>query len=782
MVSQKRPQVVRGQDPRLARRLDSSYKAFVDRAFAVLGQAPTMLLARNPFFKQVYWREMARGYVNATPELRTIIMKRAKQAGVEIDLNKWIREELKLAGYKELPTLPAGAGWGKVLVKEEMLEAGVYRMTAGDETWTVTKVDNKWELTGVGVKSTHQTKKAAVAAITEDMADIDLLNEWGIAVGLDKTKNLLYDLSESHNIIDMNRNIVVFAEAWWEIISRWSNMLFNPQTRSFYNWEKGRQIGEFAQQNGWMSENEFGQTVFNYPSLGLNLLGSDTRGGRLNPEITFQQLMSNPLSQLGGGEPGALRSVYAPGISPIITFVAPAFAEIIPPKWQQVFQQTLTGEFPLASSMLEQGFNSLPASFKNAITLIDAEVGYTERRFNNNVATALEMLAVSGEYDMGDPDQQQALEKDAVTMGTTLTMARLFDSLFSPESPRYVPQLLVDTMRLDQHEYIDAAAIGMAIDYAEELFRDPSAAIAYVADQYGLDPMNLLGIDLPKSRIIKQRPVTFKAFTWMQENLDIYDKYPFTAYVFAPDNSDDDFFQSAWTDQFSNETTVSMTTEQQVAVFSNRQGSLKFRNSQDHADEQMALQIKANPTRKKGIEQDWRDWLQARTLDIQAEQIGWSRSVFDINAHYTPGPATPEWGDLHDDFKRMVVRDADGLIIGMQPDLVAADPVTAEFIRGFMSDMDKANRDSVVRGHSDISWLASTAGWATKWQNWIAENTRVYVNSVRAAGGNTIGIEWIVRRWLNPLLKGTDMNTPFITDSGVGTAPVYRADDRISTE
>ena len=782
VVSPKRPGVVRGQDPRLARRMDSAYKGFVDRAFAVLGQAPTMLLARNPFFKQVYWREMARGYVNSTPELRVVIKQRAKQAGVEIDLNKWIAEELKLAGYKELPTMPKGAGWGQTAITEEKLAAGSYRMTAGRDTWTVTKTDDGWELTGVGIKSTHETKKAAKAAITEDMTNIDDLNEWGVAVGLDKTKSLLYDLSESHNIVDMNRNIVVFAEAWWEIISRWSNMLFNPQTRSFYNWEKGRQIGEFAQQNGWMSENEFGQTVFNYPSLGLNLLGTDTRGGRLQGEITTQQLISNPLSQLGGGEGGAIRSVFGPGVSPIIQTLAAGFQTLVPPKWQQMFQQTLTGEFPLADSMLEQGFNSLPASYKNALTLIDAELGYTDRRLANNTSIALEMLAVSGEYDMGDPDQQLGLEKDAVTLGTTLTLARLIDSLFAPESPRYVPQLLVDSIRLDQHEYIDAAAIGMAIDYAEELFRDPSAANAYVADQYGLDPMNLLGIDLPKSRIIKQRPVTFKAFTWEQENLDFYDKYPFTAYIFAPDNPDDDFFQPAWTDQFSNDTTQSLTTEQQIAVFSNRQGSLKFRETQTYADEQMALQVKANPARRKGIEQDWRDWLQARTLDIQAEHRGWSRSVFDINAHYTPGPATPEWADLHDDFLRMVVRDADGFIIDTQPDVKAADPVTAEFVRGFMSTMDRANRDSVVRGHEEITWLASTAGWATAWQNRIAEDTRTYVNNVRAAGGNTIGIEWVVRRWLNPVLKGTDMNTPFITDSGVGTAPVYRADDRITNE
>ncbi len=724
VVSPKRPHVVRGQDPRLARRLDSAYKAFVDRAFAVLGQAPTMLLARNPFFKQVYWREMARGYVNATPEVRAVIKARAKQADVTIDLNKWIREEMKLAGYKELPTMPKGAGWD----------------------------------------------------------DVDLLNEWGTAVGLDKTKSLLYDLSESHNIVDMNRNIVVFAEAWWEIMSRWSNMLFNPQTRSFYNWEKGRQIGEFAQQNGFMSENEFEQTVFNYPSLGLNLLGTDTRASRLNPEITTQQLISNPLAQLGGGEGGAIRSVYAPGIGPIIQTLAPAFMSKLPAKWQQMFQQTLTGEFPLADSMLEQGFNSLPASYKNALTLIDAELGYTERRMANNTSIALEMLAVTGEYDMGDPDQQKGLETDAVTLGLTITVARLIDSLFAPESPRYVPQLLVDSMRLDQHEYIDAAAIGMAIDYAEELFRDPEAAVAYVADQYGLDPMNLMGIDLPKSRIIKQRPVTFEPFVWMQENLDFYDKYPFTAYIFEPDDPEADFFQPAWTDQFSNDTTQLINTEEQIAVFSNRQGSLKFNNSQNYADEQMALQIQVNPARRSGIEQDWRDWLQGRTLDIQAEHIGWSRSVFDINAHYTPGPATPEWGDLHDDFLRMVVRDDDGFIVGMEPDVMAADPITAEFIRGFMSTMDRANRDSVNRGHSEVSWLASTTGWATAWQNRIAEDTRTYVNNVRAAGGNTIGIEWVVRRWLNPLLKGTDMNTPFITDSGVGVAPVYRADDRIGEE
>ena len=73
-----------------------------------------------------------------------------------------------------------------------------------------------------------------------------------------------------------------------------------------------------------MSENEFGQTVFNYPSLGLNLFGEQGQSPfgeqtigptpeRLGTEITAQQVFSNPLAQFAGGEPGALRSIYAPG-------------------------------------------------------------------------------------------------------------------------------------------------------------------------------------------------------------------------------------------------------------------------------------------------------------------------------------------------------------------------------------------------------------------------------------------------------------------------------------
>ena len=902
------PKWVRGQDPRLAKRLDGSYKMFVDQAFSILGQAPTMLLARSPHFKQVYWREMARGYVNSTPELRKIIKSRAKQAGMELDVEKWIREELVLAGYSVPRGLPKGANaaipqptagmkpaqWNDLsdddLIEvyhvttraqaDEFLKSGVsakakvapkdqphvaetfepfyvgeglyvgsnpeklseyYGRNAagqiGEGNVTLAVTVRRGDL-GLGPEAAKAGQrsvskelgdprigslvkgdipanrvreiasgggahapgpKITVAPIKRTTAvggdglpvmpkgagwdDMDELNEWGKAVGLDETKSLLYDLSESHNIVDMTRNVFVFAEAWWEILSRWSNMLFNPQTRSLYNWEKARQIGEFAQQEGWMSENEFGQTVWNYPSLGLTALGQQGRGQtpeRLASEISTQQLISNPLAQLGGGEQGALRSVMGPGFGPITQILAVPFSSALPNSWQNMFQYGVTGEFPLADSLLAQGFHSLPSSYKNALTLINAEFGMTERRFSTNVSTALEMLAVSGEYDMADPDAHLALEKDANSLGRTLTLSRLIDSLFAPESPRYVPQILEDSIRFDQHQYIDAAAIGAAIDYATELFRDPLAASAYVADQYGLDPMNLEGVDLPRSRVIKQRPVTFAAFTVAKDNSEFYDKYPFTAYAFAPDNPDEDFFSRAWTDQLSNDTTVSLTTEQQVAVFSNRQGTKKFKWSQTYAEQQMNIQVKQNPHRRKGIEQDWRDWLQARTLDIQAEHTGWSRSVFDINAHYTPGPATPEWGDLYDDFKRMVVRDSEGIIIGATDDVMAMDPITAEFVRGFMSGIDEASADSVVRGNSEISWLASTAGWATAWQNKIAEDSRTYVNAVRAEGGSTTGVEWIIRRWLDPLLKGTDMDTPFITDSGVGIAPVYRADDRIT--
>ncbi len=726
IVSPAAPHQVRGQDPRLAKRMDSQYKGFVDNTFAVLGQAPSMILARSPFFRQVYWQEMARAYVNATPDLRKTIRAQAKKTNV-VEFDGWIKDELKLAGYVDLPTIPKGTAW-------------------------------------------------------DELGELD---DWARAVGLDKTKSLLYDLSESHNIVDMTRNIFVFAEAWWEIISRWSNMLFNPKTRSFYNWEKARQIGEFAQQEGWMSENEFGQTVFNWPSLGLSMLGQQGIGDqgptRLGTEITVGQMISNPLAQLGSGEAGAIRSVVAPGASPIIQILAPPFQKMLPTEWQQMFQYTVTGEFPLAQSMLEQGFNSLPSSFKNAATLIDADLGITERRFNNNVAVALETLTTSGVYNPEDPGAMKILEKDALRLGTTLTVARLIDSFFSPESPRYVPQLLEDSIRFDQQHYINAAAIGAALEFAETLFNDPKAAAAYIGDQYGLDPFNLMGVDIPNSRVIKQRPVTSTAYTAMLDNAKFYEDFEFTAYAFWPDDPDEDFYQRAWNDQLNRETTVAMTLEEKVAVFSARQASLKYDWSSTFAEQQSIIQGKQNPERRPAIEQEWRDWLFARRMDIEGQHPGWSRSVFSIDAHFQPGPATPEFGDLYDDFKDMVVRDQNGAIVGVKPYVMQADPIVAEFVRGMMLALDQGSADSVARGNQPNSWLSSTAAWAVAWQTSLAEQAQTYVEKVRIEGESTIGIEWIVRRWLDPVLKGVDMGTPFITDSALATAPTYRADDRITT-
>jgi len=721
IVSPSVPKYVRGQDPRLVRRLDSAYSGFIDSAFAVLGQAPTMVLSRSPYFRQTYWREVARQYMNATPDVRRVIDKWAKEGGMTAELNRWVAEDLRMAGWKTLPEVPAGYGWDKA----------------------------------------------------------DELNDWAKAVGLDQTKNLLYDLSESHNIGDMNRNLVVFAEAWWEIISRWAHLLFNPKTRSMFNWEKMRQMGMFAQREGFMSDNEYGQTVFNYPSLGLTVLGQQDarlKDVRLGTNISTNQLLSNPLAQLGGGQPGTIRSIMAPGFSPIIQIAAPPLAQVLPPEWRDAFGKTITGEFPMADSMMEAGFNSLPTSFKNALSLIDTDLGAAERRFNTNVSTALETLAVSGSYDFSDPDARQDLERDAINLGRTLTIARLFDSLFAPESPRYVPELLDKSIQFGQHHYISAAALGAALDYAEELFRDPLAASAYVAAQYGLDPLNLEGANLPKTRIIKQRPVTFQAFTWMQNHQDIYDDYPYTAFAYGPDNPNEDFWLPAWYDQLASGDTRPLTPEEQVAVLNNRQASLKYDAAQTYAEQQMEAQVKARPESESVIRKRWEEWLQSRRNDIEAEHIGWSRAVMGIDAHYTPGPATPEYGDVYDDFNRAVIRDAEGTVIGIDPRLAEESPVTAEFVRGFMSAFDLARADSVARGNDPDTWLGSTADWAVGWQRSIAEDAQTYVNRVRMAGGDTIGIEWIIRRWLDPVMKGVDMGTPFITDTAQGEAPAYRAD------
>ena len=59
------------------------------------------------------------------------------------------------------------------------------------------------------------------------------------------------------------------------------------------------------------------------------------------------------------------------GFGPITQILAPPILSLLPSAFKQPFQWIITGEFPLADSMLEQGFNSLPSSFKNAATIID---------------------------------------------------------------------------------------------------------------------------------------------------------------------------------------------------------------------------------------------------------------------------------------------------------------------------------------------------------------------------------------------------------------------------
>jgi transposase len=156
------------------------------------------------------------------------------------------------------------------------------------------------------------------------------------AHALEATKDLLYDVTKRHQIMDMLRNIFPFGEAWVEVLSAWSKLMVqNPQVlrRGQQIIESARETDPFAQlgvtedtgKGFFFTDPQTGEEVFNYPGSGMLFDGAATHqfgedmgvGSRALSGLGAGAAMGargGPLGALVGGGLGALAGAALPGV------------------------------------------------------------------------------------------------------------------------------------------------------------------------------------------------------------------------------------------------------------------------------------------------------------------------------------------------------------------------------------------------------------------------------------------------------------------------------------
>jgi hypothetical protein len=543
-------------------------------------------------------------------------------------------------------------------------------------------------------------------------------------------------------------------------------------------------MGDFANKQGWFSQNEFGEESFHYPSVGMMAVEAakrQLRGGaelqlagqedqaRIATSATGTQVLSNPLIDASSGERdevlGTLRTVISPGLSPAVTWALPTFQSWLPPEFRKPFQQITKGNFPIGSSATKELISSMPTSFRALADILAPEsLTGAQRRFAGYSTAGMEMLVMSGQADLQSEDGLQALEDQSQAIGSTLTWVRLIDTLFNPESVRYHSEVLIDLAGSGMEQWVNAASLGKVHREFEELTGDPVVAALMMEQQFGISRDQMAALDIPKTATVVRRPVSYAGYVFWEQNEEFVEDYEFIAGFFAP-QEDLDFYSQAYTNALEEGDAVPRKPQEQTAFVSNRAATLTWNYELALSEGRRQEGYKTQPTYRWDIvDKVEDDYMKQVALNLEAAYPHWSRAITGDRAKYTPGPERPRLGDYIRNVEDLITVDANRTAVP-HDDALSLNPGMTYFLMDFMEIRDEMERISLGRGNTASGWANSQSPWAMGMKNDGIARLETHIANAKRQGESTEGMKSFLDYVVRPYFSGVDPQSPVIYDA-----------------
>jgi hypothetical protein len=539
------PQAIRTFAPKETEIRNVAMRKFTDWMFEILGTIPTRQLFRQPLARLVYHDELARFYVHADGDLRAHLRQTARTNGIEdqfdVMVNKWAGHY----GFKKLPDIP-----------ESPLDMS-------------------------------------------NMKELDLVAK---NKALNKTKDLLYDLSRSSNAADAARLVAPFADAWWEVLTRWGRLL-NPymnEGQAIRNLRRPAQLATTARREGWFSEDQFGNETFTWlPAKALSRIFPGGQGAaNLDPRIAAKQLFFI--------DPGSPRSAFLPGLGPVWQIPASMLRPKMPTWMRDVNDFVAFGDFsPIDTSDLGSVISGvLPSTYKRLIDRLFS--GEFDNEYADETTEIMEMLYLSSDprYNPLSEDGRRAAIEEARQVAGHIATMRIVNAFASPAQPRWSPTIAVrDAFKTDNPEqWINMEAFRTELRIAEEVYGSRELARQYIIDRWGKEPLLTTGGSIS----IKPRPVSKEAFREMEAHPELEQFVPLTAMAWLDESPDDGFFFEAWRQQFIDGTRETVTADMAQQIISIQLGNQAFRELSEQRDELLRQGREKWGSKSAGF-RDWRD-------------------------------------------------------------------------------------------------------------------------------------------------------------------------------
>lgn len=420
-------------------------------------------------------------------------------------------------------------------------------------------------------------RKAADSArgkvgVVDNLGDF---NEAIVARAADDVRDLLFDVTKRGAAQEAFNVAVPFLDAWKEVSLTWMRLLKeNPSF--FIRAQAGyREAGD----QGIFYQNDYGEEVFRYPGSGMlaNLAGAALPAG-------IGAAVAGPLGAFDQAGPDGSRTVLegrVQGLNLIAQGIGPGFGPLIQwpagmlkdPKYEvlQDFMAPFGVEFGSPTELFSIGDMAesfMPAWFKkfsNALTggEIDA------RQWNSTVGEALEAYSVSGEYDLNDPEQVQAMVSAAERYATFILLGRSFTQFAGPTGASAAVEIEADAD--SSHEDWDPEqdpdgkwfrlnVLGQEFYRLSDQYGSDQAAQKFF-EMYGKEPWYIA--QGATSTLGKELPVTTEGGRWIDQNRDVFEDHPLVAGFFAPVEEGADLDFSVYTGQINRGERKSLTPEEQ---------------------------------------------------------------------------------------------------------------------------------------------------------------------------------------------------------------------------
>jgi len=663
-------------------------KSIIDAIFRVLGRNPSLNVTRRPFVTLRNWELTAGHYVTAKPAMRAKLMDAAHEAGIGDRFVGFVEDALEIRGMKA-------------------------------------------------------PKVGAAADLTID--EIVKLS-WMEAV--DDTKHLFYDLTKGGAWQDGTRLVFPFADAWWEVLSRWTRLM-NPKASGAAPFKAARRVGQLAQSgesSGYFTTNQQGDRVFEIPGAGglYNWLNNESPV-KFSPQISIDQLTFVDF--------GSPEQAFKPGFSPQLQLIAGQVRNTmfdngwLPQEGKAAYDTFFFGDFgaPDTSDPYSTASVFMPTWIRRTISKIyNGE--FDDRYGSMNVRLMNGYAAVAEGDPATDKELGQEIAKLAQDQASWMATVDIFASFITPAQPRNVEQMVLYDEFGDPHL---KSVVALSADY--RVLRDTygaDAAIDIFRKMYGFSPLRLA----PATWSGAARPVTGPAWEDLQANPELEEVASFTMMAWLSDD-DGEFDIDAWRASGREQ----MTTENVINYYSYAAGAHRLGSLVEQRDsiyEDLEERYGGRDTAGFRIMRDdvVKPWYNREKANIATQYFA-----------YDPGEGLP--GVTNRPSYRLVWNELSDIgTPGSRANRVArkSNPELVGFVEFATAQWQIMENYALAQGFGHEWWQTSTSveNRAPQLREGFVNALNQYVSGMSDSGQNKA--HYVGQFILSPLLEGFDWENPVI--------------------